>query len=273
MGRGCRKIRPWRCSSSRSERTRHELYCEASPKGGETAAGSRREHPAEAGSSPGIKQKFSDVLAAAEHDRSRRASGDYEPPASLWGRIKARSTGLDCRRHRRAAAALVLCVTKTPRPCTIPSDLVAERALEITRASLARDRDRHFRWLVIDSVLMLLSVGLVLVPGPNVLGYYFAFRVVGHFLAWRGARQGLDWRRVGAARLRAAARAAAARSASPRRSASATGRHRHAAYASTSCRRSSSVSPTRAPEAGARSMPPILDPRRARDRARLPSRG
>jgi hypothetical protein len=29
------------------------------------------------------------------------------------------------------------------------------------------------------------------VPGPNVIGYYFVFRVVGHFLSWRGARQGL----------------------------------------------------------------------------------
>jgi len=29
------------------------------------------------------------------------------------------------------------------------------------------------------------------VPGPNLLAYYFAFRVVGHFLSWRGARHGL----------------------------------------------------------------------------------
>ena len=33
---------------------------------------------------------------------------------------------------------------------------------------------------------------LVLLPGPNVIGYYFAFRLVGHFLAWRGARRALD---------------------------------------------------------------------------------
>ncbi len=28
-------------------------------------------------------------------------------------------------------------------------------------------------------------------PGPNVLGFYFSFRIVGHVLAIRGARQGL----------------------------------------------------------------------------------
>ena len=39
---------------------------------------------------------------------------------------------------------------------------------------------------------MLLSAALFIVPGPNVLGYYFAFRVVGHYLSWKGAKQGLD---------------------------------------------------------------------------------
>ena len=30
------------------------------------------------------------------------------------------------------------------------------------------------------------------VTGPNILAYYFIFRVVGHWLSMRGARQGLD---------------------------------------------------------------------------------
>ena len=32
---------------------------------------------------------------------------------------------------------------------------------------------------------------LTLLPGPNLVAYYFAFRLVGHFLSLRGARQGL----------------------------------------------------------------------------------
>jgi hypothetical protein len=28
------------------------------------------------------------------------------------------------------------------------------------------------------------------VPGPNVLLYYFVFRVTGHYLSWTGARRG-----------------------------------------------------------------------------------
>ena len=30
---------------------------------------------------------------------------------------------------------------------------------------------------------------LVLLPGPNVIGYYFLFRVIAHYLSWSGARQ------------------------------------------------------------------------------------
>ena len=44
----------------------------------------------------------------------------------------------------------------------------------------------------IDSLLMVASGLLILIPGPNILGYYFAFRVVGHYFSVRGARNGLD---------------------------------------------------------------------------------
>jgi hypothetical protein len=36
-------------------------------------------------------------------------------------------------------------------------------------------------------VLFAASGVLVIVPGPNIVAYYFAIRVVGHYLAWRGA--------------------------------------------------------------------------------------
>ena len=32
----------------------------------------------------------------------------------------------------------------------------------------------------------------MLVPGPNLLAYFFAFRLVGHYLSLRGAKQGLS---------------------------------------------------------------------------------
>jgi hypothetical protein len=41
-------------------------------------------------------------------------------------------------------------------------------------------------------VLGVASAPVALLPGPNVLAYYFIFRSVGHFLSWRGASQGLS---------------------------------------------------------------------------------
>jgi len=166
---------------------RHELYCEAPHTEAE-----QEEPAAGRGFMAGLKQKFADVIAAAEHDRRRRAAGHaVADPASLWGRTKGRALAWVADAiaeqrllwHLRHQAAANL---------HFPADLGPERALAIARASLTRDRDRHWFWLLVDSVLMLLSGALILVPGPNVIGYYFAFRVVGHFLSWRGARQGLD---------------------------------------------------------------------------------
>jgi hypothetical protein len=45
-----------------------------------------------------------------------------------------------------------------------------------------------------------LSGLLMLLPGPNLVAYYFAFRLVGHYLSMTGARRGLEvvrWRTEG----------------------------------------------------------------------------
>lgn len=70
-------------------------------------------------------------------------------------------------------------------------DMPASEAVAVMRRQLARDFDKHRFWLAIDSVLMVGSALLILIPGPNIIGYYFAFRVVGHFFSVRGASRGL----------------------------------------------------------------------------------
>lgn len=72
-----------------------------------------------------------------------------------------------------------------------PDDLDPARALEESRAILTTDHDRHVRGLVVNGLLLVVSAPLTVVPGPNVLAYYFTFRTVGHFLSKRGADQGL----------------------------------------------------------------------------------
>ena len=72
-----------------------------------------------------------------------------------------------------------------------PSDLSEETAAAERDRLLGRAARHHGRWLIIDAVLLAVSGVFVIVPGPNVLAYYFAFRVVAHYLSWRGARQAL----------------------------------------------------------------------------------
>ena len=72
-----------------------------------------------------------------------------------------------------------------------PQDLSFEQAHTLIRRMLKRDWERHRWWLVLDSLLLIGSIALIPLPGPNIVGYYFAFRVMGHFLSIRGASQGL----------------------------------------------------------------------------------
>jgi hypothetical protein len=72
-----------------------------------------------------------------------------------------------------------------------PEDMTFDQVMVLIRRMLQRDYERHRLWLIIDTLGLIASGAVMLVPGPNVLAYYFAFRVVGHWLSMRGAAQGL----------------------------------------------------------------------------------
>lgn len=72
-----------------------------------------------------------------------------------------------------------------------PPDQSASDALDLVRQGLQREYERHRRWLIIDAAILIATGLLAIVPGPNVIAYYFAFRVWGHWLSMRGASQGL----------------------------------------------------------------------------------
>jgi hypothetical protein len=73
-----------------------------------------------------------------------------------------------------------------------PSHMSETDATAARDRGLARARRHHGVWLLVDGALFLVSGLLVLVPGPNVIAYYFGVRALGHFLSWRGARRALD---------------------------------------------------------------------------------
>ena len=70
-----------------------------------------------------------------------------------------------------------------------PSDLTADAATKARDRVLQRATRYHGVWTIVDAVLFVASGLLMLVPGPNVLAYYFGVRLAGHFLSWRGARR------------------------------------------------------------------------------------
>lgn len=136
-----------------------------------------------------MKRRFSEMLREAEEWRSRRIEAHGEP-RSLLVRIRRRVMGFIV--ERIAEQRLLWHLRKATEVCAcIPTDLSEEDADAIIRAMLRRDVDRHRKWLIIDSLLLIPAAALTIVPGPNVLGLYFTFQVVSHYLSWTGAKKGL----------------------------------------------------------------------------------
>ena len=136
-----------------------------------------------------MKYRFTQMLAEAERERRRgsatRVHGGW--PARLKARIMRWVA------ESIAEQRLLWNLRTEDNPCYLfPDDMSESDAVLVLRKQLASDFDKHRFWLAIDSVLMVGSAALIVIPGPNFLGYYFAFRVVGHFFSVRGAKRGLS---------------------------------------------------------------------------------
>lgn len=163
---------------------RYELYCEVPD---EDPAGAAPDH--DRGFFRGLVRRFRDTLNRIERDRRNHDPDDV--PRGWWERIKRRALRVVA--ESIAEQRLLWHMRRQHAAVAVhPEDLSADDALAIVRPALQADFEKHRRWLVIDCALLIVSAALILVPGPNVLGYYFAFRVVGHYFSMRGARQGLD---------------------------------------------------------------------------------
>lgn len=163
---------------------RYELYCE------------EPDEPEPDGAAPPegffkrALHRMRAMLAEAERERRRGAPEPGDAPRSFFGRVKARlmrwvaewiaEQRLLWQLRGKDAARLVH-----------PDDMPESDARQILRRSLQKDWERHRFWLIIDSLGLIGSAALILVPGPNFLGYYFLLRTGGHYLSLRGARQGL----------------------------------------------------------------------------------
>lgn len=162
---------------------RYELYYEAAD-----------DEVVEAGNGTGVidrmKQRFADMIREAEewrHRRHERQAG----PVSLLTRVRRKVMGFVV--ERIAEQRLLWHLRKVDDVCAlIPADMGSDEANSVIRKNLKKDSDHHLRWMFIDLLLLAASAPLMIIPGPNVPGFYFTFQVVGHFLSWRGAQRGLS---------------------------------------------------------------------------------
>ena len=164
-------------------RDRYELYCEPS-----ADTESATDTAVESGMFGRLWKSFSMMLRAAE-DRQRRPRGAHE--SRTWmGRLQDHAFGWVAQRIAEQRLLWNL-RGQTSGVAAHPQDLTFDQVLTLIRRTLRRDYERHRLWLVIDTLGLIVSVPVTVIPGPNVLGLYFAFRVVGHWLSMRGAAQGL----------------------------------------------------------------------------------
>jgi hypothetical protein len=159
---------------------RYELYCEAPVEEPQLAPGST-------GLLGRIRHQFAVMLHQAEE---RRRSAEPSRAATRLARLQEWIMAWVA--ERIAEQRLLWNLRRETAVVAFhPQDLTFDQTLTLIRRMLQRDWERHRLWLVVDSVLLLGSAALILLPGPNIIGYYFAFRVVGHWLSIRGAGQGL----------------------------------------------------------------------------------
>jgi len=171
-------------------RDRYELYCEPS-----ADADDDKDAVPAAGVIGRLRYRFGVVLRAAEDRQHRRrdaraASAGTEPKTGLLKGVQDRMLGWVAQRIAEQRLLWNL-RRQTSAVAAHPQDMTFEQVLTLVRRTLRRDYERHRVWLVVDTLGLVVSGPLALVPGPNVLAYYFVFRVVGHWLSMRGAAQGL----------------------------------------------------------------------------------
>ncbi len=163
---------------------RYELYCEHDGPDGDVIG----EVPQ--GRFAKMYANFKEALARVEEERLSGVARVHDQPPTWTERMKNR--GL-CWIAEKIAEQRLLWRLRNESELMLhyPDDITSEAAIAVARADLQREVDRHMKWIIIDGALFAGSGVLFFVPGPNLVAYYFGFRLAGHYLSRRGAKHGL----------------------------------------------------------------------------------
>jgi hypothetical protein len=135
-----------------------------------------------------LRERFVTMLRLAEEREER--PGDQRQPRSWWDKLQERVLAWVA--ERIAEQRLLWNLRRETSVVAVhPEEMPFDQVMTLIRRTLQRDYERHRVWLVVDTLGLIVSGLLALVPGPNLIAYFFAFRVVGHWLSMRGATQGL----------------------------------------------------------------------------------
>lgn len=136
-----------------------------------------------------LARRFDAMLVEAEQWRHRRQESQPES-AGFFARSRRKVMGYIV--ERIAEQRLLWHLRKVDSVCVrIPSDINEPHADGVVITMLKQNVEHHRKWLWIDLLLLTLSLPLVVIPGPNIPGFYFTFQVVSHYLSWTGAKRGL----------------------------------------------------------------------------------
>jgi hypothetical protein len=111
-----------------------------------------------------------------------------EKGRELWQRVKERYERFACEafpcdrfvRRLRSFRKINVALNRPIEPAEVRARL----------KRMLRDRSyHHLRWLIIDLLLLPLSLFIMVVPGPNLIGYYLVFRIFSHWKSYRSASQ------------------------------------------------------------------------------------
>lgn len=123
-----------------------------------------------------------------EPDEAGQAPGKQR---MLWRRLKAGYKAIT--EKRRRSEAILINAAKTGRiTLHYPENFSAGEANEIFDKLLAAQIKKHKRWLMVNGALLPLSVLFSIVPGPNLLLAYLAWRTLAHYRGKKGGEKALS---------------------------------------------------------------------------------
>jgi hypothetical protein len=136
-----------------------------------------------------LVQGFSQALADGEAEQRRQEAGHApSQEGSRLSRFVKRKLASAVAEQRLLWNLRHASAARLVHPETIPS----ARAIELATTEFRKDFEKHRLWFGIDTAIVVVSGLLAVVPGPNILAYYFIFLSVGHLFSMRGARKGRD---------------------------------------------------------------------------------